>query len=85
MSISISPELERRLIEQATAAGYSSVESYLIAIVSREGEAGLAESVVVPPTGAELDALLESLAFDEPVPPLPADFSRADIYADHDL
>ena len=28
--------------------------------------------------------LLDSLPFDEPLPGLPTDFSRADLYADHD-
>lgn len=84
MSLSISPELERRLIEQASAAGYSSVEDYLLAIVARECQAVDVESAVVPLTGEELDKLLASLAFEEPVPLLPADFSRADIYLDHD-
>ncbi len=32
----------------------------------------------------EFNQLLDELSEGPPLPPLPADFSRADIYADHD-
>lgn len=47
------------------------------------------DSSIVPGTGQpemspeEFERLLDELALDN-VPPLPADFSRADIYLDHD-
>lgn len=49
------------------------------------------QSVVQPrfisdprPTGAEFERLLKDLAAGPPLPVLPNDFSRADIYDDHD-
>jgi hypothetical protein len=36
------------------------------------------------PTLAEFERLLNELAAGPPLPVLPADFSRADIYDDHD-
>lgn len=36
------------------------------------------------PTASEVERLLRELAAGSPLPVLPADFSRADIYDDHD-
>lgn len=80
MDKSISPELERRIAEQAEAAGYWSAEAFLRAILS---DARL-RSDVKAPSDTEFFRLLDELASDEDLPALPADFSRADIYADHD-
>jgi len=78
MSLSISPDLERQIAEQARAAGFESAEAYLATIVEHVAT----HRIIV--SDAEFFQLLESLASDADLPTLPSDFSRADIYLDHD-
>lgn len=75
----ISPELERMIYERAAAGGYPDVESFLRGL--------LQPTLPAEPdnlTDEEFARLIEQLARAEAVSTLPTDFSRADIYADHD-
>jgi hypothetical protein len=76
MSIPLTPEFERHIAEQAAAGGYPSVEAYLRAFLPP------VPSTAEGLSDAEFEQLLEDLA--EDVPSLPTDFSRADLYLDHD-
>lgn len=80
MNMSIPPELERRIAQEAEAAGYASVEAFLRAVLNSAGRTAMPQAL----SDAEFFRLLDELASDEDLPTLPADFSRADIYADHD-
>ena len=80
MDLSISPDLERLITEQAVALGFASPEAFLRALV-------IGDSSVPAPaelSDTEFARLLDELSSNEDLPTLPADFSRADIYADHD-
>lgn len=87
-------ELEVRVKEAAAQRGLH-IEEYVITAVERaltkqsQDEAiGLANGAAAKSTlspNAELDAILDELAAGtEHLPPLPPNFSRADIYFDHD-
>ncbi|MBI3838892.1 MAG: hypothetical protein HY288_13295 [Planctomycetia bacterium] len=80
MDLSISPDLERLIAEQAVAMGFASPEEFLRALVTRDSAVSAPSEL----SNAEFLQLWDSLASDEEMPSLPADFSRADIYADHD-
>ena len=76
----LTPETIERLAKKAQAEGLS-LDAYLNVLLGplNEGTA-LAEM-----TEAEFDAFIEDFAKgSEHFPPLPPDFSRADIYTDHD-
>ena len=76
VSIQLHESIAAALNAQASLQGIS-VEEYL----SRLANGGVA--VVAPRISAEeMQRELDELSLD--VPPLPADFSRADIYLDHD-
>jgi hypothetical protein len=77
MHFHISPELEQRIADEATAAGFSSVEGYLAAVLRQRVPA-----VCPPLEDAEFIQLLDELASDDDLPSLPANFSRADIYVE---
>jgi hypothetical protein len=75
----------QRLAERAVANGTTPTPT------GEEGTAPGGESDQQPryisdprPTRAEFERLLGDLAAGPPLPVLPADFSRADIYDDHD-
>lgn len=74
-NVQLNDSVAAALTAQASLRGLS-LEGYL----SRLADGGVA---VVSPgvTADELDKALDELSLD--VPPLPADFSRADIYLDH--
>lgn len=78
MTLSISSDLERRIADQAAAAGYTSAEAYLRVLLS--GTLSAASTTTVGDT--EFVQLLDELVSDD-LPTLPADFSRSDIYLDH--
>lgn len=78
MQLSISSDLEHLILEKAQALGFSSAESYLRALLRSANSPRIAENIALE----EFDNLLDELA-SEPVPTLPADFSRADIYGEH--
>ena len=62
------------------------VESFVADLRSVEGQpTAILRFVSDPrPTDEEFDRHLKELASGPPVPTLPADFSRADLYDDHD-
>lgn len=78
MQLSISSDLENLILEKAQALGFSSAETYLRALLRSPTTPRNAENIALE----EFDHLLDELA-SEPVPTLPADFSRADIYGEH--
>jgi hypothetical protein len=71
VTIQVSDETARALTRQAAAAGLS-LEDYLRTLAQAPGAAA----------GDDFDAELDKVAL--PGPTLPADFSRADIYGEHD-
>lgn len=77
MQTLISADLQRVLAEQARSLGYRSPDEYLKELLGLAGGAGALL------TDEEFDRILDELPADDLVS-LPADFSRSDIYADHD-
>lgn len=74
----ITPETAEQLRTQARAQGLT-VNEYLKSILSSGSERPTQMSL------AEIDQILDELAEgSEHLPSLPSDFSRKDIYADHD-
>jgi uncharacterized protein (DUF1778 family) len=88
VTLNLAPEIEQRLREKAARNGQT-LEAYLerVAVrVAADLEATTVTGALAPPIDdAEFERLMDEL--DElPDPPghLPPDFSRADIYYDHD-
>jgi hypothetical protein len=93
--VQLAPATEQRLRHQANELGQT-LEEYLEQLAEQAVANGAAavhvdESVAQPsfisdprPSPAEFERLLNELAVGPPLPILPADFSRADIYDDHD-
>jgi hypothetical protein len=76
----VTPETAETLHAQATAQGLS-VDAYLRALLGL----GSATNALADLSDEEFDALMKDFAKGtEGVPPLPPDFSRDDIYSDHD-
>jgi hypothetical protein len=87
VTLQLASDTERRLRERAAETGQT-LEAYLQQLIEREAdrpsEAGTLDQQS-PLSDEEFDRLLDELSEGlPPLPPLPADFSRADIYADHD-
>lgn len=80
MHFSISPDLEQLIAQQAQALGFESPEAFLRHLV----ESGQRACAPKELTDAEFFRLLAELASEPNLPGLPADFSRADLYSDHD-
>jgi hypothetical protein len=78
MSEDLSPDLARQIISEASERGVS-VEEYLRLIASQRGLRSESQQVSL----AELEGFLDDLSI-AGLPILPKDFSRADIYRDHD-
>jgi hypothetical protein len=95
VTVRLAPDTERQLLHQANQVGLT-LEVYLQRLAERAVVNGTPpspgeESVELPkyisnpmPTQAELERLLGDLAAGPALPVLPADFSRANIYDDHD-
>ncbi len=95
VTVQLAPETERKLRHQANQMGQT-LETYLERLAERavangspaDRNGGCEEQprfISDPrPTQAEFERLLGDLATGPPVPVLPVDFSRADIYDDHD-
>ena len=93
LTVHLPNDLERRLRDRASRDGRS-VEDYVLALIERDaaalGTGPVVDASSVQPSRAEtlsdeaFDVLLDDLAAGPELPRLPADFSRADIYADHD-
>jgi hypothetical protein len=94
VTVQLAPDIERKLRSQASQLGQT-LEAYLVQLAERavanattsaRGDPGQQPRYVSDPrpTQAEFDRLLGDLAVGRPLPVLPADFSRADVYDDHD-
>src|SRR3954451_5339717 len=95
VTVQLTPDTEYRLRQQAAQAGQT-LEVYLARLAERAAANGTAAaqtgasedrrrySPTPRPTRAEFDRLLGDLAAGPPLPVLPPDFSRADVYDDHD-
>ena len=93
LTVDLPDDLERRLRERASRDGRP-VEQYVLELIERDA-AGPGNGLGVEASGlytgqapalsdAEFEHLLDELESGPGLPHLPADFSRADIYADHD-
>ncbi len=93
ITVHLPDDLERRLKERASHDGRA-VEEYVLGLIERDAagpgdERGPDASRPLPGQAPalsddEFEGLLDELASGPRLPHLPADFSRADIYADHD-
>jgi plasmid stability protein len=93
LTVHLPHDLERRLRERASRDGRA-VEDDVLKLIEWDAVGPgtgpvVAASSVQPDRGEtlsdeEFELLLDGLASGPEVPQLPADFSRADIYADHD-
>ena len=84
VTLTLLPDIAR-LLEAKAARNGTTVEAYLAALAERDAQ----DSITVMPALTEMpldefDRLLDELSDGPPLPRLPNDFSRADIYADHD-
>jgi plasmid stability protein len=93
LTVHLPNDLERRLRERASRDGRS-IEDYVLELIERDA-VGPGRGPVVDASSVQLERdrtlsdeefelLLDGLASGPELPHLPADFSRADIYADHD-
>jgi hypothetical protein len=92
LTVYLPDDLERLLRERASRDGQP-VEQYIVALIERDaarrpsGQGVVASSLQAGQAAlsdGEFEQLLDELASGPGLPHLPADFSRADIYADHD-
>jgi hypothetical protein len=95
VTVQLTPDTEQKLRSQASELGQT-LEAYLGQLAERAVANGTTvarsgDSEELPrylsdprPTRAELERLLGELVVGPPLPILPTDFSRADIYDDHD-
>ncbi|QEH38801.1 hypothetical protein OJF2_74110 [Aquisphaera giovannonii] len=93
LTVHLPDDLERRLRECAARDGRAP-EEYVVLLIERDAagqgggrpveSAGLSPGRAASLSDSEFEALLDELAVGPGLPPLPADFSRADLYADHD-
>jgi hypothetical protein len=88
ITLNLAPETEQRLRQRA-AQNSQTLEAYLEQLALRaaaEAEAIASTAPLRPPIDdAEFDRLLDELdELADPPGHLPADFSRADFYSDHD-
>jgi hypothetical protein len=95
VTVQLAPDTEQKLRHQANRVGQT-LEAYLERLAERAVAHGTPPArggtsdeqpryISDPrPTPAEFERLLSDLAAGPKLPVLPADFSRADIYDDHD-
>jgi hypothetical protein len=94
VTVQLAPDTERKLRQQANQLGQT-LEAFLERLAESTAANGTStihgDSEQQPkyiseprPTQAEFQRLLGDLATGPSLPVLPADFSRADIYDDHD-
>ena len=93
LTVDLPDDLERRLRERASRHGRS-VEEYVLGLIERDaagpdsgrwvGAPGLHPGHGPALSDGEFETLLDELASGPTLPHLPADFSRADIHAEHD-
>ncbi len=87
VTLHLSPDTEQKLRERASQKGQT-LEAYLEQLAQDEVRTGKGTAPTpaaqAPLSDEEFDRLLDELSEGPELPHLPADFSRADIYADHD-
>jgi hypothetical protein len=93
LTVHLPADLERRLRDRASRDGRA-VEDYVLGLIERDAagpgsDQGIEASGLHPGqapalSDGEFEHLLDELASGPGLPHLPADFSRADIDADHD-
>ena len=89
LTVHLPNDLERRLRERAVR-DVRSIEDYVLELIERDAAglgieaSGLYTGQAPALSDAEFEHLLDELESGPGLPHLPADFSRADIYADHD-
>ncbi len=93
LTIHLPDDLERRLRSLADREGRS-IEQYVLNLIERDAagsegrrvseDSGARPGQAPALTDAEFEILLDKLASGPPLPHPPADFSRADIYTEHD-
>jgi hypothetical protein len=83
----LSPETEQKLRDDASENGQS-LEGYLEQLVEQYAKNRNGTAQAQAPQSAlsdeEFERLLDQLSEGATLPHLPADFSRSDLYADHD-
>jgi len=85
VTISLPPDSEARLREQAAAAG-KDVSTLVREAVEEKLAATNGAKIQPVPSADDFDKALDEFFAENPekLPSLPADFSREDIYSDHD-
>ena len=92
ITVQLTSDIERKLRHQANQSGQT-LEAYLERLAEKAAANGTTDHgpeeqpryISDPrPSQAEFERLLRDLAAGPSLPVLPADFSRADIYEDHD-
>jgi hypothetical protein len=83
VTLTLTADVARLLEEKARSSGRS-LEDYLAQLAENDAQLGWGTAPHLQPSFQEYDNLLDELATGPPLPRLPLDFSRADIYADHD-
>jgi uncharacterized protein (DUF1778 family) len=83
VTLRLNSETERKLREVAAHLGQT-LEAYLEQLAEQNAGIAPAPSPTQELSDEEFERLLDQLSEGPTLPPLPADFSRADIYADHD-
>jgi hypothetical protein len=87
VTLHLAQDMEQKLREKASRKGQT-LEAYLEQLAQEEAQAGNGTAPIAtaeaPLSDEEFDRLLDELSEGPALPHLPADFSRADIYADHD-
>lgn len=86
LTLDLAHEVQRRLVELATKSGLT-LEDYVTQVLEREAGGGQTSPLPALETAPDLadwerrlDELAEKLP---PLAPLPADFSRAEVYGEH--
>jgi hypothetical protein len=83
ITLNLPPEVVRRLQEKAAFFGQT-VETFLEEVAQRQSGGETAGATYPQLANEEFDRLLDELAEGRPLPHLPADLSRADMYTGHD-
>jgi hypothetical protein len=85
VTISLPAQTEALLLARATASG-KDVPTLILEAVEEKFAAANAASMAGQKPAGDLDQILDEFFEANPgeIPVLPSDFSRADIYADHD-
>ncbi len=80
MVLTISSDLARTIAQLASDYGFPSPEAYLRSLIDMPSRTREHDNL----SDEEFEGLLDELSSETDLRSLPADFSRADIYADHD-